>query len=161
MEEMLEKARKQKIWDKDFLRIASIMAEHSTCCRKQVGAIIVKNGRIISTGYNGTPSGMINCKNYFTPEDIKKPNFYDLHGKFSTNFEIHAEQNAIAELSKNEVSGVGSTLYTTLAPCSMCAKLIASAGITRVVYSEEYDRDMNGPELLKQCGIEVVYLPID
>lgn len=150
---------KQEVWDYDFLRIAGIMAEHSTCCRKQVGAVIVKNGRVISTGYNGTPAGMINCKDHFKPEDIKKPTFFDIHGKFSANFEVHAEQNAIAELSKNEVNGVGSTLYTTLAPCSMCAKLIAAAGIKRVVYAEEYDRDMSGPELLKQCGLDVIYFP--
>lgn len=146
-------------WDKDFLRIASIIAKHSTCCRKQVGAVIVKNRRIISTGYNGVPSGMKHCKDIFTPDKLKSPYFYEEHGKFSANFEVHSEQNAIAELSKNEVSGVGATMYTNLSPCSSCSKLIAAAGIKRVVYSEEYDRDKGGPELLRQCGIEVEFCP--
>lgn len=143
------------VWDNDFLRIAKIIAEHSTCTRKQVGAVIVRNKRIISTGYNGVPSGMKHCNEVFTQKDLTSPDFMKTHGDFSNKFEVHSEQNAIAELSKNEVNGVGATLYTTLAPCSNCAKLIVAAGIKRVVYLEEYDRDMSGPELLRQAGIEV------
>lgn len=157
----MDKEEKRRRWDIDFLRIATIMSEHSTCMRKQVGVVIVKNGRIISTGYNGTPSGVTQCNEYFKSADLLKPDFMDKHGKFSSNFEVHAEQNAIAELSKNEVSGVGATLYTTLATCSMCAKLVVAAGIKRVVYAEEYDRDMSGPELLRKCGIEVIHLPLE
>lgn len=146
---------KQDKWDNTFLRIAQIMSEHSTCCRKQVTAIIVKRNRIISTGYNGVPSGMLECNRRFSVEDITKPDFYKKHGEFSAAFEVHGEQNAIAELSKNEVNAVGATMYCTLAPCSMCAKLIVAAGVTRVVYLEDYDRDTNGPNLLRECGLIV------
>ena len=98
---------------------------------------------------------MKHCNEIFTQKDLTSPDFMKTHGDFSNKFEVHSEQNAIAELSKNEVSGIGATLYTTLAPCSNCAKLIVAAGIKRVVYLEEYDRDMSGPELLRQAGIEV------
>jgi len=150
-----------KDWDKSFLRIAYEMSTHSTCCRKQVGALVVKNNRIISSGYNGVPSGLRHCVDYFKPSDMKKPDFMKVHGEFSNAFEVHAEQNAIAECAKNEVSPVGATLYTTLAPCSNCAKLIVAAGIKRVIYEEEYDRDTKGPELLKQCGLIVQQIPYD
>ena len=66
--------------------------------------------------------------------------FYKEHGDFSAKYEVHAEQNAIAELSKNEVNGIGATMYVTLSPCGPCAKMIAAAGVKRVVYFEEYDR---------------------
>ena len=150
---MNKKLKKQKLWDRDFIEIAKIISEHSTCCRKKVGCVIVKDRRIISTGYNGTPSGMKHCNERFKIKDIESPIFMELHHKFATKYEIHAEQNAIAELSKNGVSGVGAT--TTLAPCSMCSKLIAAAGIKRVVYLYDYDRDMSGPEFLKEYKLKI------
>ncbi|MCF0124672.1 MAG: cytidine deaminase [Clostridia bacterium] len=148
-----------KVWDARFLRISGVISEASSCCRKHVGALVVKNKRIISTGYNGVPSGLKHCNQIFSKEDMLSPNFMERHGDFSNKFEVHAEQNCIAELSKNEVSAEGATLYSTLAPCSNCAKLIVAAGIKRVVYAEEYDRDMSGPDLLKQSGIIVDHLP--
>lgn len=150
----MDEAKKLK-WDQDYLRIAGIMAEHSSCARVHVGAIIVKDGRIVSTGYNGVPSKMKQCNEIFTPDRIKDPNFSVNHHAFAEKFEVHSEQNAIAYLSRNEVSGVGATMYCTVAPCSQCSKLIVAAGIKEVVYAEEYDRDNGGPSLLKQCGIEV------
>lgn len=156
----MTKEEKQKIWDYDYLRIAGIMGEHSTCTRCKVGAIIVKDGRIISTGYNGTPSGIKQCNEIFTPDKIKDPSFYTTHHKFAEQYEVHGEQNAIAYCSRNEVSAVGSTMYATLAPCSQCAKLIVAAGIKRVVYAEDYDREKSlGAQLLRDCGIEVEHLP--
>lgn len=146
-------------WDLTFIKVATLMAKHSTCVRKQVGVVIVKNNRIISTGYNGVPSGMKHCNEVFTKSAMAKltdAEFYKQHGDFSAKYEVHAEQNAIAELSKNEVNAIGATLVTTLSPCSNCAKLIAAAGIKRVVYLEEYDRDTNGPDLLKNLGIECI-----
>ena len=146
-------------WDKTFLNIAKELSKHSTCCRKHVGAIIVSNGRIVSTGYNGTPSGVKHCCDTFTEEQKQK--FQDLnspesklHAEFSRKFELHAEQNCIAFASKRGISlENNSTLYTTLSPCSDCAKLIFQSGITRVVYEEEYDRDKSGIELLNSLGV--------
>ena len=110
----------------------------------------------MSTGYNGVPSGLKHCNQYFTMDNLKEPEFYNQHGDFSKKFELHAEQNAILFAGKVFTSCEGATLYTTLSPCSDCCKLIAGAGIKRVVYCEEYDRDTAGIELLKQLGIEVI-----
>lgn len=145
-----------KNWDKTFIEIAKLIAEHSTCVRKQVGALIVKDKRIVSTGYNGVPSGLKHCNKFFTENNLKEPDFYNKHGDFSKKFELHAEQNAILFAGKVYTSCEGATLYTTLSPCSDCCKLIAGAGIKRVVYCEEYDRDTAGIDLLKQLGIEVI-----
>lgn len=149
------KPNKQLMWDVTFLKIAKLMAEHSTCVRKQVGAVLVKDTRVVSTGFNGTPTGMPHCSQVFTPDRLAKPDFYDKHGKFSKAYELHAEQNAIIFAGKVNTPCEGCTLYTTLAPCPDCAKLIVAAGIQRVVYSERYDRDQQGIELLRQMGIQV------
>lgn len=143
-----------KSWDNTFIVIAKELAKHSTCLRCQVGAVLVKNGRIVSTGYNGVPHGMKHCNETFTIEDMKKSNWLDIHGEFSRKYEVHAEQNCIIEMAKNETNPTGTTLYLTLSPCSNCAKLIVAAGIERVVYAEEYDRDKDGINLLKEMGIE-------
>lgn len=148
-------------WDKTFMRIAKEMAKHSTCCRKQVGAVLVKNRRVISTGYNGVPSGLRHCCDRFTPCDRAKPDFYDVHGVFSRNFEVHAEANCLLETAKNEISPEGTTLYTTLSPCQDCAKIICAAGVTRIVYEELYDRDQKGIELLAEMGIDVDQVVVD
>ena len=147
--------RKNKEWDKTFIEMARLMAEHSTCTRKKVGAILVKDNRVVSTGYNGTPKGMKHCNQIFTPDKLKLPNYYDEHGKFSRQFEVHAEQNCIIYAGKEGTACEGCTLYTTLSTCKDCAKLVVASGITRVVYDELYDRDQEGIELLRMMGIEV------
>jgi dCMP deaminase len=151
-------------WDKTFMKIAYEFAEHSTCIRKQVGALITKNKRIIATGYNGSPHGIVHCKDKFKNIDFKELNTQGSplnlkHHEFSEAFEVHAEANVIAFCAKYEtVIGEDCTLYTTLSPCVNCAKLIAQTGIKRVVYSEKYDRNTDGIDLLKKMGIEVVQL---
>lgn len=159
----MTKLEKQLSWDKSFLRIAWEYATHSTCTRKQVGALIVKDGRIVSTGFNGTPKGFENCKDKFKNIDWKVlgPNseIGIQHHEFSEKYEVHAEQNALITLIHNETNCDGATLYTTLSPCATCAKMIAQSGITRVVYEEEYDRDLTGVQLLKDMGIEICYIP--
>lgn len=149
-------------WDYSFLKIAKEISTHSTCCRKQVGSILVNESKvIISMGYNGVPSGMQHCNEHFTMTDMLKPDFMKMHGDFSRRFELHSEQNCIAQCAKNGISPVGSTLYIDLSPCSQCAKLILAAGIKRVVYSEEYDRETEGLELLRQNGVKVDYFPLE
>ena len=134
---------KQLTLDKRYIRMAGIWAENSYCTRRQVGALIVKNQRIISDGYNGTPSGFENiCEDN---NNVTKP------------YVLHAEANAITKIARSNNSSEGATRYVTASPCIECAKLIIQAGIKRVVYSEKY-RLEDGLELLKRAGIEVMYV---
>lgn len=134
---------KQLRYDKAYLRMAKEWAQLSYCKRKQVGAIIVKDQMIISDGYNGTPSGFDNCC-----EDEKgKTNWYVLH----------AEANAILKVAKSTNNAKDATLYLTLSPCKDCSKLILQAGITRLVYCEDY-KDDSGLRFLQTAGIEIVQI---
>ena len=138
----MEKEKQQK-FDRRYLDMARIWAQNSYCQRRQVGALVVKNGMIISDGYNGTPSGFENiCED---DNGITKP------------YVLHAEANAITKLARSSNNSDGSTIYITASPCIECAKLIIQAGIKRVVYGEKY-RLTDGIELLERAGIEVVYL---
>lgn len=148
--------------DETYIEIARVMAKRSTCSRRQVGAILVKDGKIISCGYNGVAKGQKHCHQHWHnhcekhnldyDSFISSKEFYDLHGEFSRENEIHAETNCIIYVSRDQSQG--STLYVTLSPCSDCAKIVAQAGITRVIYDTEYDRDKKGITLLKKLGIE-------
>ena len=126
--------------------MAAVWGSLSHCERKQVGALIVKNRRIISDGFNGTPSGFDNCCE-------------DENGE--TKWEVlHAEANAILKVASSTQSSEGSTLYITMSPCQQCSKLIHQAGIKRVVYSKRY-KDASGINFLKKAGVETQYLPIN
>ena len=134
---------KQTKFDQRYLEMARIWAKNSYCTRRQVGALVVKNNMIISDGYNGTPSGFENvCED---DNGVTKP------------YVLHAEANAITKLARSNNNSDGATIYITASPCIECAKLIIQSGIKRVVYGEKY-RLMDGIELLKRAGIEVVYL---
>jgi dCMP deaminase len=147
---------KEMFWAETFLNIALEMSKHSTCCRLHVGAVLVRDNRIISTGYNGVPKGLIHCEDRFVYKERQKESFSQEHHDFANNYELHAEQNAILYAGRNGISVVGTTMYTTHAPCSNCAKLIAGAGIVKIYYLYEYDRDKNGPILLRDCNIPVI-----
>lgn len=134
---------KQKVLDERYMRMARIWAENSYCERRQVGALLVKNKMIISDGYNGTPSGFEN--------KCEDENFQ------SKPYVLHAEANAITKVARSHNSSDGATLYVTASPCIECSKLIIQAGIKRVIYGEEY-RIMDGVELLRKAGIEVLFL---
>ena len=134
---------KQRKFDQRYLEMARIWAQNSYCQRRQVGALVVKQGMIISDGYNGTPSGFENiCED---DNGVTKP------------YVLHAEANAITKLARSNNNSEGATIYITASPCIECAKLIIQSGIKRVVYGEKY-RLMDGIELLERAGIEVVYL---
>ncbi len=134
---------KQKLLDQRYMRMARIWAENSYCERRKVGALLVKNKMIISDGYNGTPSGFEN--NCEDENNQSKP------------YVLHAEANAISKVARSHNSSDGATLYVTASPCIECSKLIIQAGIKRVIYGEEY-RIMDGVELLKRAGIELLLL---
>jgi dCMP deaminase len=147
-------------WVRTFCNIANEMKQHSTCCRLKVGALLVKKNRIISTGYNGVPSGMEHCDKQFSVIDKNREDFMKIHGEFSRLYELHAEQNAIVFAGKNGVNTENSDLYITTAPCSNCAKLIVAAGIKNVYYIDNYDRDMSGPDLLDKLGISCYHVKL-
>jgi dCMP deaminase len=127
-------------FDKAYLKMAQEWAKLSYCKRKQVGALIVKDRMIISDGYNGTPSGFENC----CEDEEGKTHWYVLH----------AEANAILKLAASTQSAKGATLYLTLSPCKECSKLILQAGITRLVYINEYSDD-DGISFLRGHDIEI------
>ncbi|REC48284.1 deoxycytidylate deaminase [Chryseobacterium pennipullorum] len=127
-------------FDKAYLKMAQEWAKLSYCKRKQVGALIVKDRMIISDGYNGTPSGFENC----CENAEGKTHWYVLH----------AEANAILKLAASTQSAKGATLYLTLSPCKECSKLILQAGITRLVYINEYSDD-DGISFLRNHNIEI------
>ena len=128
-------------WQQAFMDTAERFSALSTAERLKVGAIIVKDGRIISIGYNGMPSGWDNvCED----DDFKtKPEV------------IHAEANAIAKLASSHESGRNAYMYVTHSPCIECAKLIATSGISRVYYKTKY-RNEDGLEFLRKCNVEII-----
>ncbi len=135
---------KQNRYDKAYLRMAHTWAELSHCTRKKVGALIVRDGRIISDGYNGTPAGFENsCEN-----DEGETHW----------FVLHAEANAILKVARSTNDCEGATLYLTLSPCKDCSKLVLQAGIRRVVYAMDY-KDTTGIDFLRNAGVDVVYIP--
>lgn len=153
-------------FDKKYMQMAKIWATNSYAKRHKVGALIVKDGMIISDGFNGTPSGFENeceeivscgntCTNLFGQDCINCKE----HKLKTKPYVLHAEANAILKVAKSTNSTEGATLYCTLAPCLECAKLIIQSGITRLVYSEPY-RDNSGIELLTRAGVKIKQLKV-
>lgn len=140
--------------DLNFINIAKEIAKASKCVSKHVGAVIVKEGRILSTGYNGTPSGYQNCSDYWNCEYIKE------HHEWSKKYEIHAEMNAIIWAARKGISIEGATIYVTLEPCSECSKNIIASGIKKIVYETPYEHSKSDEiELfLKDSGVEIYRL---
>lgn len=137
---------KQARYDRAYLKMATEWAKLSHCSRKQVGALIVREGMIISDGYNGTPSGFPNkCE-----DDSGNTQWYVLH----------AEANAILKVARSTNSAVGATLYLTLSPCQECSKLVLQSGIRRLVFINQY-KDDQGIRFLKEAGVEVVQLSLE
>ena len=133
-----------------FMEIAEKFSTLSTCGRLKVGAVITKNNRIISTGYNGVPSGLQHCCEIHKGIDFSIPENNEMHKHFSTQYELHAEQNAIVEAAKNGIALNGSILYTTVEPCDYCRKLIAQSGIKNVFYRYKYDRNNKESDLIAE-----------
>jgi dCMP deaminase len=132
------------------MRVAHIYAELSTARRLKVGALIVKDDRIVSIGYNGMPSGWDNDCEY-KHYSLVNPNDFELKSKPEV---LHAETNAIAKLARSTESGLDADLFVTHSPCLDCAKLIYQSGIRRVYYASAY-RDATGIDFLKASGVTV------
>ena len=139
-------------WDEYYMELVEVIKKRSTCLRRQVGAVIVKDKRILSTGYNGAPMGCEHC---------------DVNGCLRASMgipsgerhelcrAIHAEQNAIVQAAYSGVSIKDSTLYVTTQPCILCAKMIINAGIKKVVFKGDYPDEL-AMGMLKEAGIRVV-----
>ncbi|HOK56883.1 MAG TPA: cytidine/deoxycytidylate deaminase family protein [bacterium] len=141
-------------WDTYFMEIAQLVSKRSTCIRRKVGAVLVKEKRILATGYNGAPTGLAHCKEVgCVREKLKIPS----GERHELCRGLHAEQNAILQSAYHGVSIKGSKLYITCHPCSVCAKMIINAGIEEVIIKEGYPDSM-AENILKEGKIKVRYL---
>ena len=131
--------------------IARVVSTRGNCIRRQVAALIVKDRRIISTGYNGTPRGVRNCYDGSCPRCAgKAPSGADLGDCICS----HAEENAITQAAYHGIAVNGASLYCTLSPCLLCAKMIINAGICEVVYEDVYEFNRQTRALLKEAGVK-------
>ncbi len=143
--------KKRPDWDEYFMGIAKLVAERSTCLRRAVGALIVKNRRILTTGYNGTPSGISHCEDQGCLRDKLKVPSGERHELCRG---LHAEQNAIIQAALYGVDIHGGTLYCTNQPCSICAKMLINAGIKEIVMESGYPDEM-ARKFFEEAGITV------
>lgn len=154
---MTEDGAKRPSWDEYFMDIVGVVARRSTCVRRKVGAALVRDRRILSTGYNGAPSGMAHCLDRGCLRlEMKVPS----GERHELCRGAHAEQNAIIQAAATGVSMEGATMYCTTAPCSTCSKMIINAGIRRLVLGDRYP-DSLGEALIAEAGIETVYQSLE
>ena len=139
-------------WDDYFMGIVDLVKERSTCMRRQVGALIVKDKRILSTGYNGAPMGCPHCEEVGC---LRKQLDVPSGTRHELCRAVHAEQNAIVQAAYHGVSLKESTLYVTDSPCVICAKLAINSGISRVIYKGEYPDELSR-KLLNEAGVRVI-----
>lgn len=141
-------------WDQYFMSIAKLASTRSTCLRRKVGAVIVKDKHILSTGYNGAPRGLAHCLEIGCLRE-------KLNIKSGTRHElcraIHAEQNAVIQAAVSGVSIEGASMYCTTFPCVLCSKIIINSGITRIVVMEGYPDELS-EEMLIEAGMKVEYM---
>jgi dCMP deaminase len=133
---MLE-LKERPAWPEYFMQMAELAKQRSTCLRRKVGAVLVKDNHIIATGYNGAPSGIEHCK-----KCIREKKGIPSGERHELCRGVHAEQNCIIQAARHGVSTKGSALFLTNSPCSVCAKMIINAGITAVYFKEGYPDDM-------------------
>jgi len=139
-------------WNEYFMGITSLVAERSTCTRRKVGAILVCDKRIVSTGYNGVPAGLAHCLDIgCLREKLGIPS----GERHELCRGLHAEQNAIIQAATHGVSVGGAVLYCTNMPCVICAKMLINAGVREIYYREGYADELSG-EMLKEAGIPLI-----
>jgi dCMP deaminase len=141
-------------WDDYFINIVEDISKRSTCLRRKVGALIVKDNRILATGYNGAPIG---CKHCLDIGCLRQELNIPSGQRHELCRALHAEQNAFLQAAKYGVAIEGATLYVTTHPCSICAKMAINAGITKIVYIGEYPDELS-EKLLEEANILVVQL---
>ena len=140
-------------WDSYFMEIAQVVSKRSTCLRRSVGAVLVKDKQILSTGYNGTPKGLPHCEEVGCLRQ-------QLHVPSGQNHElcrgIHAEQNAVIQAAVHGSSTDGATIYCTHQPCVVCTKILINAGIKRIVYANPYPDKLAEEMMHLDKGMEIV-----
>jgi len=142
---------KRPSWDSYFMQMAQVVAERSTCLRRQVGAVIVKDKQILSTGYNGSPSGLKHCDEIGCLRQSLGVPSGERHEICRA---VHAEQNALVQAAKHGVAITGADLYTTHQPCVLCTKLLINAGIKRVIFTYSYP-DQLAVSMAKEAGLNL------
>jgi dCMP deaminase len=131
--------RERLSWDDYFMEIAEVAAKRSSCLRRHVGAVAVRDMRVLATGYNGAPSGLAHCKDVgCLREQLNVPSGQ----QHELCRGLHAEQNVIIQAALHGVSIAGSTLYSTFQPCVLCAKMIINAGIMEVIFKGDYPDEL-------------------
>jgi dCMP deaminase len=156
----LKEKKKRKVyfsrpsWEEYFMDITHLVAKRATCLRRQVGALLVKDKKILATGYNGAPSRLEHCMDIGC---LRQKQGIPSGERHELCRGLHAEQNAIIQAAYHGVEIRGATLYCTNHPCIICSKMIINAGIQKIVYQEGYS-DALAKEMLKESGIEVAKL---
>jgi len=145
-------------WDEYFMSIAKQVAARSNCMKRKVAALIVKDKRIISTGYNGTPRGCVNCDEGGCP---RCNNFASGGEKLDECLCAHGEENAIVQAAYHGISVKDGTMYCTFSPCLYCTRMIINAGLVEVVYNENYPVSENSASLFKQAGVKLRQFKVD
>lgn len=141
---------KRPAWDEYFMEITRLVARRSTCLRRSVGAVLVKDKNILATGYNGAPSGVAHCLDV----GCLRERLAVLPGeRHELCRGLHAEQNAIIQAAKHGTNINGATLYCTTMPCIICSKMLINAGILRIVFAQGYP-DQLAEEMIEEAGIE-------
>ncbi|RPF42963.1 deoxycytidylate deaminase [Thermodesulfitimonas autotrophica] len=138
-------------WDLYFMTIARVVATRSTCLRRQVGAVLVKDNRILATGYNGAPSGLRHCLDTGCLREEQGIRAGERHELCRG---LHAEQNAILQAAVHGTSIAGATVYTTHHPCVLCAKMLVQAGVKRIVFGGDYPDEL-AQRILSEAGVKV------
>lgn len=148
---MAEKHDTRPSWDEYFMKLANDVATRTTCLRRGVGCVIVKDNRILATGYNGVPSGLRHCcETGCLREKLGVPSGQ----RHEICRGLHAEQNAIIQAAKYGINIQGSKIYVNTQPCIVCAKMIINAGIEEIIYQNPYDDEL-ARDLLQESGIKM------
>jgi dCMP deaminase len=142
-------------WDEYFMQITDLVATRSTCLRRKVGAILVRDRQILSTGYNGAPSGLAHCLEVGCLREQENVPSGQRHEMCRA---IHAEQNAIIQAARHGVSIVGAILYTTHQPCVICTKMLINVSVEKIYYREGYPDELS-KQMLAQAGVELIEVP--
>ena len=138
-------------WDAYFMDIAHVVASRGNCLRRKVASVIVKDQQLISTGYNGTPRGVRNCCDGGCPRCASRAPSGTNLGECIC---CHAEENSITQAAFHGIALNGASLYTTMSPCLVCAKMIINSGIAEVIYEQEYEFNRQTSRLLAEAGVK-------
>lgn len=150
MNDAESRSRQRPDWDEYFMDIARKVATRSTCLRRRVGAVLVKDKRILTTGYNGPPAGLEHCE-----ECLRDKMDVPSGQRMELSRAIHAEQNTLVQAARHGINVYGATLYCTTEPCFTCTKMLINAGIKKIVFLEEYP-DPLSREMLQEAGVESI-----